>query len=447
MGIKGDLRVPFCSLLILHMAKNRREWPKKITVGSVTVRVYEVAHVSNSTGKAYVLAYTTPTGRKTIKFADPLKAMDEARLQAGKLAAGKVEAADMTGGEREELLAARKMAGNMAVLSALREWQDARALCGGELLAAARFYCEHTQNSKRKTILIKDAVRLFLKAKMDEGINTKASYDKVLPRLQDGILGDLPIDSIGKDQLNDWMRTAYSVNGKPVNRVTFNTVKKRFVTLWKWARSEGYLPKLAQTAAQEIVSVKGSDEDDEAIGIMKVFGWRDALHLIKDEAPHLLANLVIGGFCGLRRCELMAQKWSDIDLVRGHLRVTKAKRRTPARRLVTLPKAAREWLRLCPKDNELIGPSWGIDHVRARIKAAGIDCPDNALRHSFITYLCAASGSVDKTAQAAGNSAKVVFAHYRELVTPQEGKAWASISPAAPATGGKVVQFKKQAAS
>ncbi|TAG27066.1 MAG: hypothetical protein EAZ36_07240 [Verrucomicrobia bacterium] len=423
------------------MAKRRKEWPQKVTVGSVTVKIYEVAHPSNATGKAYVVAYVTPTGRKTIKFSDPAKALDEARLQAGKLAAGKVEAADMTGGEREELFAARKLAGDVAVLSALREWKDARALCGGQLLTAVRFYADHVKSTERKTILVRDAVTKFLTAKKQEGVNTRASYEKVLPRLRDGALGELPIDSVGKDALGQWIRDAYAVNGK-IDPLTFNTVRKRFVTLWGWCRTEGFLPKLAQTAAQEVVSRK--DKNEAPIGILSLGGWRDALHLIRAEAPHLLANLVIGGFCGLRRSELMAQKWADIDLVRGHLRVTKAKARTPSRRLVPLPEAAREWLLLCLKDGETIGPGWGIDHVRARVKSAGIECPDNALRHSFITYRCAASGSVDKTAQEAGNSPKVVFAHYRELVTPEDGEAWFAVRPG---DASNVVAFSKEAAS
>ena len=91
--------------------------------------------------------------------------------------------------------------------------------------------------------------------------------------------------------------------------------------------------------------------------------------------------------------------------------------------------AARKWLKLCPRNGELIGASWASDHVRARVKAAGIECPANALRHSFISYRCAETGSVDKTAQEAGNSPKIIFQHYRELVSPRDGKAWFAVSP------------------
>jgi integrase len=269
-----------------------------------------------------------------------------------------------------------------------------------------------------------------MKSKADEGIDTASSYGRVLPRLRDGILGDLPLESIGKEQLAEWMSVAFAVEGKErAHPETFNTARRRCVTMWKWAREEGYLPKLARTAAEEIKTRKDALSAHIPIGIMTVAGWRESLALIRKDAPELLATLVIGGFCGLRRSELMAQSWADIDLKRGLLRVTKAKPRTPARRLVPLPLAARKWLELCPKEREQIGPSWASDHVRARLKAASIVCPDNALRHSFISYRCAETGSVDRTAQEAGNSPKIIFQHYRELVSPREGKEWFVVKP------------------
>jgi integrase len=162
---------------------------------------------------------------------------------------------------------------------------------------------------------------------------------------------------------------------------------------------------------------------------MSVPDWKASLALIKKDAPGLLATLVIAGFCGLRRSELMAQRWADIDLKRGHMRVTKAKRRTPARRLVSLCPAAKAWLALCDQEGDLIGPGWASDHVRARLRDAQISCPENAFRHSFISYRCAATGNVDQTSQEAGNTPKVVFRHYRELVSPQQGKAWFGVKP------------------
>lgn len=399
-------------------------------MGHAVVTVYRLKHDGGKKGVTHVIAWQTPSGRKRKKVAAEEAAMSEARLKASQLNAGKLEAADMSASDRDELAAARELASSTPLLSALKEWKEARSLCAGNLIGAVRFYAEHFKNAERKQILVKDAVAAFMKVKTDEGIQIATSYGRVLPRLRDGELGYVSLESVGREQLADWINRAFAVEGAArAHPETFNTARRRFVTMWKWARDEGYLPKLAKTAAEEIKTRKDHPDAHAAIGIMTVEDWRRSLDLIREKEIALLATLVVAGFCGLRRSELMAQKWSDIDLKRGHLRVTKAKPRTPARRLVPISPAARRWLAICPKDGETIGKSWASDHVRARLKEAGISCPDNALRHSFISYRCAETGSVDRTAQDAGNSSKIVFQHYRELVTPKQGKEWFGISP------------------
>jgi len=54
----------------------------------------------------------------------------------------------------------------------------------------------------------------------------------------------------------------------------------------------------------------------------------------------------------------------------------------------------------------------------------------NALRHSYISYRVALIQDVAQVALEAGNSPKMIFQHYRELVRPDAAKAWFSIMPA-----------------
>ena len=44
----------------------------------------------------------------------------------------------------------------------------------------------------------------------------------------------------------------------------------------------------------------------------------------------------------------------------------------------------------------------------------------NGLRHSFISYRLAILNDTARVALEAGNSAKVIFAPYRDLVTPEQ---------------------------
>ena len=54
----------------------------------------------------------------------------------------------------------------------------------------------------------------------------------------------------------------------------------------------------------------------------------------------------------------------------------------------------------------------------------------NALRHSFISYRLAETKDIAAVALEAGNSPKIIFAHYRELCTEREANEWFSILPA-----------------
>lgn len=51
------------------------------------------------------------------------------------------------------------------------------------------------------------------------------------------------------------------------------------------------------------------------------------------------------------------------------------------------------------------------------------------LRHSFISYRIAIVQSADQVALEAGNSATVIFKHYRELTTPKVAEKWFGILP------------------
>jgi hypothetical protein len=67
--------------------------------------------------------------------------------------------------------------------------------------------------------------------------------------------------------------------------------------------------------------------------------------------------------------------------------------------------------------------------VPALARALKIDWPRNVLRHSFITYRIAKVKSADQVALEAGNSASIIFKHYRELATEDLADQWFGILP------------------
>jgi hypothetical protein len=55
----------------------------------------------------------------------------------------------------------------------------------------------------------------------------------------------------------------------------------------------------------------------------------------------------------------------------------------------------------------------------------------NALRHSYGSYRLAIIQDASKVSFEMGNSPKMVFEHYREIVTPEQALAWFAIMPPA----------------
>jgi integrase len=428
-------------------------WPKVVKAGSVGVTVYRMRHATARTGWTYVVAWVTPAGRQRRKFTDAGAALDEARLKADQLHAGRVEGAEMSRGDRDELQAARALAKDVPVVAALKEWAEARALCAGQLVPAAKLWRDTHGTTSRRTS-VPEAVDAFLAAKKRSGVAVASSYDQTLPRLKEAFTG--PMESVTARALTAWIYDTFAQplpegEGKPGEKrahpSTVNTHRKRLVALWRWARKEGYLPALAQTEAERMDRAR---EEATEIGIIDARTFARILALIRDRHADYLALTVLAGFCGLRRSELHAQTWADVNLARAFVRVTAAKRNTPSKRLVPLAPAAVEWLLSCKHANAkdaLVSPPWGVDLVRKFVREAGIDCPENAFRHSFISARVAQTGDVAATSLEAGNSPAIIFKHYRELMAKEDGAAWFALTPAAVAGQSNVIPLKQRASA
>jgi integrase len=397
------------------------KFPKAVKSGSSVVRIYRTKHHGTATGFVYQLAWTVGGVRRLQQFVDLDEAMEEARLRAAQLASGRIDAATISKPDRDELQAARQIvAGKGQLLPALREWAKAYTLTGGQITTAAEAWAARN-HAKVDRITVADAVQRFIESKRREGVDVKSSYLKVLPTLTEAF-GDRMLPTLTARELTAWLESRHPA---PVTR---NTVRKRIVTLWHWARKQGYLPRDAQTEADQVERAR---EPQLQIGILRVADYARALALMHADHREHLAAAVLAGFCGLRRSELHAQLWADVMLDRGLLRVSSAKRNTPAMRLVPLCPAAIEWLMLCERKADRVAPPWALDRIRAFCRAAEppIPCPENGFRHSYISHRIAQTGDVAATALEAGNSPQIIFRHYRELVGKSDGEAWFAIRP------------------
>ena len=81
-------------------------------------------------------------------------------------------------------------------------------------------------------------------------------------------------------------------------------------------------------------------------------------------------------------------------------------------------------------DNESIPANWRNIFAEVR-EAAGLwnNWPQNALRHSFISYHVARFRNENETAQIAGTSPTMIYKNYREIVRPKEAGEFFGLLP------------------
>lgn len=399
-------------------------FPMRVKRGFAVVTIYRREHKRTASGYVFTVAWTVGGHRYMIQRATLKDAQVEAAAKAEQLAAGRLGAAGLSTDDAATIAQAKRICGKVSIVSALEEWAEARRITGGQLVQAARAWAE--RSGPAKTLSVPEAVKAFLKEKTARGVDVTASYEHFLPRLAEAFSG--PIDSLTAAMLENWIQRTFKGETGKVHPATFNTARKRLVTLWRWARVKRYLPQDVLTEAERVHAHKEGAKRRE---IMTVADLARMLVLLRDTRREYLAAAVLACFCGLRRDEIHAQRWADVNLKAAKLAVTAAKQGTPEERLVEIPPAAVEWLLLCDRTGELVAPAWAQDRIRTfcRDVKPPIDCPENAFRHSFVSYHVAAGGSVAGTAIEAGNSAGVIFKHYRRPVSKDDGAAWFAVTP------------------
>jgi integrase len=105
----------------------------------------------------------------------------------------------------------------------------------------------------------------------------------------------------------------------------------------------------------------------------------------------MLPALAIGLFAGLRRSELFALDWSEIDREHRTIEVKGIKAKTRQRRLVNVADNLVGWLNPHRKTIGAICPERNIDVFSERLHQLAVKAeinpwPHNAMRHSFGSY-------------------------------------------------------------
>lgn len=370
----------------------------------------------------YIVAHRSFDGkRRTRSFADYNAAKLEAENAAVEIHNGTLNKLELTGEERRAHERAVTIAAELdrPLDSILIEFKEARELLpeGISLVEASRFFARHVAGNIEKCDLA-NVVDAFVN-QLDADNRSKRHVDDARARLHK--LANsfaAPIDEISQRDLQTWL------NELPVAGRTKNNFRGILVSLFKFARSHGYLPSGLPTAAEGLRKAK---EDSGEVGILTP---EDMAKLLKAASDRLVPLLAIGGFAGLRTSEILRLDWEEIDFSESHIEIKSGKSKTAQRRLAPLLPNLTAWLAPYRGRTGPVFPTNEVETERRELaKTLEIPWPNNALRHSFGSYRMAITDDAQKVAVEMGNSPSMIFRNYRKVVTRSEAGKWFHIFP------------------
>ena len=401
--------------------RKRRSTVVEIGTGPARVKIYTV---NRKDGYPMFSLYWKEGGRLKYRH---LACMEEARLIAQQITvrltngwSGNDEA---TKRDIELLRHCEGMAKRFGVTlaAAMDEWASARKTAGEIPIAdAVRFYAA----SRADLIAVRTIAQVadeFVESRSASGVSDVyvVSCKHHLKRFTDNVKGNIADVTVA--DINRFLTCIEGLG--PVSR---NGIRRNLITMFGFAKRQGYLHPDRKTAAEQCESFKEPETE------IAIFTPEEIEKLLLAAHARILPVIAIGAFAGIRTAEIQRLDWEDIKWDRGHIEIAGRKAKTAARRLVPLTDNLKAWL--APWREET-GPIVTLTAVAGAMNDLGIKARipggwrQNALRHSFISYRVALTGDVARTALEAGNSPKMIFRHYREVVDEASAQAWFAITP------------------
>jgi integrase len=401
--------------------KKRRSSVVEIGNGPARVRIYTMNRKDGY--PEFTLSWKEGGRRKLKSFGD----MDEARMIAQqvtvRLTNGGKAGDEATKRDIELLRHCEGLAQQFGITlsAAMDEWVLARKSVGTVAISEAiRFF-----NSNRADLrAVKSTAQVaaeFIESRRVSGVS--AIYVQHcthhLNRFTEKVKGNIAEVTVA--QINQ-----YLTGLKRLGPVSKNGIRRNIVTMFGFAKRQGYLHPDRKTAAEQSESFKEPETE------IQIFTPEEMEKILLVAHARILPLIAIGAFAGIRSAEIRRLDWEDIKWDRGHIEIAGRKAKTAARRLVPLPENLKAWLAPWREATGPIitmsDPSGALSDVAIKARISG-GWRQNALRHSFISYRVAETGDVARTALEAGNSPKMIFRHYREVVDGEAAKAWFSITP------------------
>jgi len=420
----------------------------------VSVAIYRTPR--KTAGKlydGYTLVYVANGTRQRKLVATIEKARETAATTARQLGEGIGHAHTLTPAQVADHVAALRAAQKLGRKASLAEIVGdfvaaSRNLPQGVSLrdAVAEYRKKHDSAAKLASATVEDVKAKFMASREKGGASQRYLEDARARLSTFARAFRCQISNVTTAEITGWL-DAIGAKGR-----TRNNYRRAVITLFRFARSQGHLPRNEVTEA-ELVEV--AKPKPTPIGIYTPAELRTLLDIMPD---NLRPSVAIAALAGIRSQEVLRLTWDAVDLRKKQMTVAAEKAKTASRRLVPILPALADWLRECGNRKGAIvqgfahTSSWNraisreVRRFNAEAKEAkGPQIPriQNGLRHSFASYRLAIVKSAPQVALEMGNSPKKLMQNYRELVTAADARRWFSVKPQA--KGKKVIPFREAA--
>lgn len=416
---------------------------RTLAMGNQTVDIYAREHnVKGNDYTRFAVADFSAGVRQMRSFNDLNSAIAEAEIIARKLNAGDVAGAQMDSreaasyGRSVQFLKAKGVDVPLEIVAA--HFAEAFEILGGDRIveAAKDSVRRNPQTREPRTAEQVTAEMIEHKTKRGKGARYLEDLRGRLGAFAKAFAVD--VATITGPDVQRWLD---GMNAAPR---TVKNFRSNVSQLFKFAESRGYIARGENPVAQtEKIEAKNGDA-------VTIFSPDELTRLIAAAPDAFKPVLALQAFAGLRSAEVARLDWRDVELAKGHIEVAADKAKTASRRLVPITANLAEWLApYAASTGKIWKHSRAYYHEAQRDTAAAtavetntkrktqaqepVEWKHNALRHSFISYRLAEIQNVAQVALEAGNSAGMIFQHYRELVTAADAKAWFAIAPQQPA--------------
>jgi integrase len=407
--------------------------PIKVKVGNTTIKIYHnKGALKPGSNKErydqYKVAYRALDGEhRRETFGNLANAKARANEIAVQIERGERDMLKLTNVERATYLHALRLLEPLSIPLnvAIEEYVAARGLLGSDsLLGAAKAYARRAHSHQDKKVA--EIVAELLRDRTQNGASIRyiQSLRSELNRFAAAF--HCNIGSVTARLIEQWLARLN------VGARTRNNVRMSVVTLFRYARKHGYLPKAEATEAEAVDKAKDRGGKPELLTPQQM-----AKLMAKAEGKEAL-YLALAGFAGIRAAEIMRLEWADFNFARGHITVAADKAKTATRRLVPILPNLAEYLRPYHRATGRLFKLNDDERAIAFAKKSINPWPINCLRHSFASYRLAATQDAARVALEMGNSPTMLFSNYRELADEHDAKAWFAIEPK---RSGKVVRF------